>query len=341
MWSRRKFLATALTLLATGSMAQDGQEKQAQDERDDQQSLKSRTNQVLMKTLGGRQFWGDLHYFRGWRIQQNVITKHCRLLDKDDVRHASGKFETCQGTLDEIRKQEKLPPMDGKAVILVHGIVRSSKSFGTMEKRLEEDGYMVFGFDYPSTRVSIPESAEYLRKCIKSLEGIDEIYLVVHSMGGLVVRSMLKKDPDPRIKRMVMMGVPNKGAELADMLKKNPLFKAIYGPAGQQLVTDNQGLIRDLPTPKFEFGVIAGGRGNEKGFNPIIPGDDDGTVAVTSTRLPGAADFMMEPVLHSFLMFNKECIEATVLFLKSGRFRKDKAPMPIANEVAKTTESKQ
>ena len=160
-------------------------------------------------------------------------------------------------------------------------------------------------------------------------------------MGGLVVRSMLKKDPDPRIKRMVMMGVPNKGAELADMLKKNPLFKAIYGPAGQQLVTDNQGLIRDLPTPKFEFGVIAGGRGNEKGFNPIIPGDDDGTVAVTSTRLPGAADFMMEPVLHSFLMFNKECIEATVLFLKSGRFRKDKAPMPIANEVAKTTESKQ
>ena len=36
------------------------------------------------KTLGGRQFWGDVHYFRGWRIQQNVFTKHYRLLDPGD-----------------------------------------------------------------------------------------------------------------------------------------------------------------------------------------------------------------------------------------------------------------
>lgn len=324
MSGRRQFLAAVLATLTSVAFAQED----AQPEQ--QKSLKAQSNKILMKTLGGRQFWGDLHYFHGWRIQQNVITKHCRLLDEKDVRHATGKFETCKAKLDEIRKQQELPVMDGKAVILVHGIVRSSKSFGTLDKRLKEEGYSVFGFDYPSTRISIPESAEYLRKCIKSLEGIDEIYLVVHSMGGLVVRSMISKEPDPRLKRMVMMGVPNMGAELADKLKKNPLFKAIYGPAGQQLVSDRQGLIKDLPTPKFEFGVIAGGRGNDKGFNPIIPGDDDGTVAVASTRLPGAADFMMEPVLHSFLMFNKECIESTVLFLKSGRFHADKPAQPIA-----------
>lgn len=339
MRTRRGFLAAIIALAASSSIAQENDAAPKKNGQQ-QQGLKSKANKVLMKTLGGRQFWGDLHYFHGWRIQRNVITKHCRLLDKDDVRRASGKFETCKEKLDEIRKQQKLPAMDGKAVIMVHGIVRSSKSFGTLEKRLVEDGYTVFGFDYPSTRVPIPEAAEYLRKCIKSLEGIDEIYLVVHSMGGLVVRSMIKEDPDPRIKRMVMMGVPNKGAELADMLKKNPLFKAIYGPAGQQLVTDNQGLIRDLPTPKFEFGVIAGGRGTEKGFNPVIPGDDDGTVAVASTRLPGAADFVMEPVLHSFLMFNKNCVEATARFLKSGRFHADKPAQPITGEVAEAPATK-
>ena len=34
---------------------------------------------------------------------------------------------------------------------------------------------------------------------------------------------------------MVMIGVPNLGAELADLLKQNFLFKTFYGPAGQQL----------------------------------------------------------------------------------------------------------
>ncbi len=285
-----------------------------------------------MKTFGGRQFWGDLHYFHGWRIQRNVYTKHCRLLDEDDNRHASGTFEVCLAKLKEIREDQELPAMDGRAVILVHGIVRSSKSFSALEKRLKEDGFTVFGFDYPSTRIPITESADYLKECVKSLEGIDEIYFVVHSMGGLVVRSMLMKNEDPRFKRMVMLGVPNMGAELADTLANNVIYKAIYGPAGQQLVTGQEGFIEKLPTPKFEFGVIAGARGTEGGYNPLIPGDDDGTVALSSTRLPGASDFMSRPVLHSFLMYNKECVECCSRFLEAGRFSEDKPPQPILRE---------
>ena len=290
---------------------------------------------AFMKTLGGRQFWGDLHYFHGWRIQQHYATKHYRLLDKDDVRHASGTLDECRGKLEAVKKENKLKPMDGKAAILIHGIVRSSKSFAKLEKRLEAEGYTVFSFDYPSTRITIPESAAYLEQCIKSLEGIDEIHLVVHSMGGLVVRSMLKKVEDPRITRMVMMGVPNMGAEMADTFKTNPLFKAIFGPAGQQLVTNPEVFLKDLPTPKFEFGILAGARGTEKGYNPIIPGDDDGTVAVASTRLPGAKDFVSRPVLHSFLMYNNQCIDCTVRFLKEGRFEADRPARPIAREPTK------
>ena len=316
------FLALALTLSSLTAV-------KAQEEKPRKSSIQSKANKVPMKTFGGRQFWGDLYYFHEWRIQQNVLTKHHRLLDGEDVRHHSGTYEECREKLDEIRKEQKLPAMKGKAVVLVHGIVRSSKSFSAMEKKLKEEGYSVFGFDYPSTRVSIPESAEYLRKSIKSLEGIDEIYLVVHSMGGLVVRSMLVKGQDPRIKRMVMMGVPNMGAEMADAFKKNPLFKIIFGPAGQQLVTDGEGLISELPTPKFEFAILAGARGTEKGYNPLIPGDDDGTVAVSSTRLPGANDFISKPVLHSFLMFNKECIEHTSRYLKTGKFREKEPAQPI------------
>ena len=85
-----------------------------------------------MKTLGGMQFWGDVSWFRGWRIQQNVLTGHFRLLDKDNFRHASGTLSECRKKLNAAKKELKLPPMKGKVVIVVHGIFRSSKSFAKL-----------------------------------------------------------------------------------------------------------------------------------------------------------------------------------------------------------------
>ncbi|GAB4161240.1 MAG: alpha/beta hydrolase [Planctomycetaceae bacterium] len=282
-----------------------------------------------MKTLGGRQFWGDVYAFHDWRIQQNVLTGHFRLLDGDDFRHASGTFKTCRRKLDEIRKARNLPPMKGKAVIVVHGIIRSSKSFAKMREQLKKEGFTVIGFDYPSTRVEITKSANYLHKVITSLKGIEEINFVVHSMGGLVVRAYLINHRDKRIRRMVMLGVPNHGARMADTLKKNPLFRLVLGPAGQQLVSDPQGVINSLPIPDFEFGIVAGSRGTIKGYNPLIPGDDDGTVSVSSARLAGARDFITVKCLHSFLMSHPRTIEFTSRFLREGRFRKHGARHPI------------
>ena len=282
-----------------------------------------------MKTLGGRQFWGDVLFFHGWRIQQNVLTKHYRLLDGKDYRHADGSFEECQAALEQIKKDQKLPPMSGKAVVVVHGIIRSSKSFRKMRSHLLKEDYQVFGFEYPSTQVTISDSAEYLRKSIESLKGIEEINFVVHSMGGLVVRSYLAGKQDKRIKRMVMMGVPNLGSHMADRVTKMPLFHTLFGPAGKQLLTGDEGLAGKLPIPEFEFAIIAGFKGNSNGFNPLIPGDDDGTVSVSSTRLPGATDFITIRALHSFMMFNDDVINSTIRFLKTGRLRKTGESHPI------------
>ena len=284
-----------------------------------------------MKTLGGIQFWGDVAYFQGWRIQHNVFFKQYRLLDPQNRRHASGTLEDCQKKLEEIKKEKKLPKMSGHAVILIHGIVRTSKSFSKMAEALKKEGYTVIGFDYPSTQVEISQSAEYLHQLLESLKGIEKISFVVHSMGGLLVRCYLRKHGDDRIERMVMLGVPNHGANMADIFKNILLFKMIFGPAGRQLGI-NGGFIDSLPTPEFEFGVIAGARGKESGYNPLIPGDDDGTVSVESTRLPGACDFATVQCLHSFMMNHADTIAYTREFLKTGRFRADGKPQPIPKE---------
>jgi pimeloyl-ACP methyl ester carboxylesterase len=285
-----------------------------------------------VKTLGGRQLWGDVQFFRGWRIQQQVYTRHYRLLDAHDVRHAWGTLEQCQARLKQIREEEKLEPMTGEAVILLHGIIRSSKSMSALRKRLEEDGYTVVPFNYPSTRIDIPGAAAYLHQVIEHLDGIEKVHFVCHSMGGLVVRAYRAEHPERQLGRMVMIATPNFGAELADTLKSNLVFKLVLGPSGQQLSREETGFIANLPTPDIEFAVIAGGRLVDDGYNPLIPGDDDGTVSVASTRLPGAADFLVVKGLHTFLMSDPAVLDAASRFLKEGRFRADGDPQPIPVE---------
>ena len=327
-------VAAATTVDGDASCPEPGQHRAATPKSPKQQLL------IRMKTFGGRQFWGDVRWYRGWRIQQNVLSRHYRLLDPDDYRHASGSLDECTTELERQVQERRLEPLSGRAVILIHGIIRSSKSFGSLQDQLIEDGFEVIAFDYPSTQVDIHDSAEFLEQLIESLDGIEEINFIAHSLGGVIVRAWLDRHEDPRLARMVMMGVPNAGAQLASMLRDNRLFKAVFGPAGQQLVADPEGTISRLPIPEFEFGIIAGGRGCMSGFNPLLEGDDDGAVSVASTRLPGASDFIIVPVLHSFLMFNRDVVEHCSRFLTDGRFRQDDRPHPIPrNDAEPETES--
>lgn len=305
--------------------------------------LKQKLSQVNvpMKTLGGKQLWGDVHFFKGWTIQRNVYTGHFRLLDPRDVRHAWGSFESCRQKLDQIRKERDLPEMEGEAVVLLHGIFRSSKAMKRVQERLEKDGYLVVPFDYPSTRVDIAASAKMLGEVIQSLDGVEKISFVTHSMGGLVVRSWLGAGGDPRARCLVMMGTPNKGAEVADILRDWHLYRLILGPAGQQLVAHESGEIAKLPIPKIPFAVVAGGKGSPDGYNPLIPGDDDGLVAVSSACLEGAEDSITVPVLHSFLPFNAEVIDAVSRYLAEGAFRADGVRKPVSKvtDESKTPDS--
>ena len=106
----------------------------------------------------------------------------------------------------------------------------------------------------------------------------------------------------------------------------------LFGPAGQQLVTDPKGLIPTLPIPDFEFAIVAGARGHQAGFNPLITGDDDILVTVASAQLPGAADSMTVRSFHRFIPGHSETVEATLRFLQTGCLRKDGVRRPIPRE---------
>ena len=199
-----------------------------------------------------------------------------------------------------------------------------------MDRALEQDECTIERFDYTSTCNSIPASVACLAQVMRSLEGIETIDFVVHSMGGLVLRCCLQDYEDTRIRRAVLLGVPNRGARLAVRLHRNPVYRLVYGPARQQLTSDPAGLIPSLPVPQFDFGMIAGDRDGIKGYNPLLPEDNDGTVTVRSARLAGARDFLLVPTIHSFRMTDRHCIAAVRHFLEQGQFEPRRRPQLIS-----------
>ncbi len=180
---------------------------------------------IESKTAGGQYFWADELVYFGWRIQRNTFTGHCRLLDEEKRRYAYGTFEQCHSKLEEIKRQKGLPAMKGKAVLVLGGLGDARVIPENMAKFLHDrGGYMAACVAYPSLFDDIGRHAQSLDSVVRNLDGIAEINFVGHSMGNLVIRRYLGdqtdiatgKRPDPRIKRIVMLGPPNQGAELAE-----------------------------------------------------------------------------------------------------------------------------
>ncbi|QGJ70796.1 Acetyltransferase [Planctomycetales bacterium 10988] len=300
------------------------------------------TNPTIKRpTLGGLQFWSDERFFWDWRIQKSSFSEKYRLIDPQGILHQQGDWDACVAKLEEIKQQRLLPPMKGKVVLLLHGLIRTSNSMHRLKKTLEEQGYIALAMTYPSTQGTIDGFASSLHHIIEALgEEVTEINFVGHSMGNIVVRHYMadrladesQTGLDPRIHRFVMIGPPNQGADLAKRLSGSPLspaFRMLMGPAGQQLGSEWFDVSGSLAVPPCEFGIIAGGRGNGKGYSWVLSGDDDGIVTVEETKLPGAHDFIIMPILHTFMAAHKGAIERTANFLQHGSFTSEAKRHPL------------
>jgi len=278
-------------------------------------------------TLGGKQIWADIFIRSGWRIQRNVYSGHCRLLDRNNIRRAWGTPEQCQQSFERLYRHDPKTAQSGHVVMLVHGLGRSASAFTLLEDSLRGAGYETANVNYPSTRLGIAAHADNLERIILSLEGVTTLSFVTHSLGGLVVRDLLARERDWRqriaIHRLIMIAPPNKGSQVADRLKELPAYRWLTGESGQGLTT---AAAAKLPVPTVEFGIIAGGRGNANGFNPLLPGDNDGFVTVAETALDGARDFLLVHTTHGLVDDHPQTIDATLSFLRDGCFIPKESP---------------
>jgi pimeloyl-ACP methyl ester carboxylesterase len=219
-------------------------------------------------------------------------------------------------------RDRKAKTEDG--VVLLHGISRTTRSFRKMQAAIEASGFATLNLGYASRQKALELLAEDIHPAIEhfadGLEG--SIHFVGHSMGGLLARVYLAKYRPKRLGRVVMLGTPNRGSEIADRLKDFAAYRLYFGPAGQQLITSrDNALDAIIPPVDYPVGIIAGNRS----LYPIasaflLPKPNDGRVSVENTKLDGMTDHVMISASHPWLVRNAVAIGQTIAFLRDGRF---------------------
>ena len=204
------------------------------------------------------------------------------------------------------------------AIALVHGLWNRGWTMMAMAKRLKARGHNVAVYSYSTRSDNLDGHANGLRAFLKTIKS-EQVHLVGHSMGGLVMLNMLSRFDDLPPGRIVLMGTPVKGSSAVKRLEKLPGQKFMFGKARENLLQGFQ------HTPmERETGVIRGTRALGLGRIAGAPGEpNDGSVAVSETELEGMKDSVDLDVAHTQMLVSTEVVEQLEQFLLYGKFQTD------------------
>ena len=212
-----------------------------------------------------------------------------------------------------------------ESVVLLHGIGHSMLNMLFLQVMLKKRGYKIYNMTYPSLRHDIRTLSKWLQEKLEKKQvwtSSDKVHFVTHSMGGLVSGFYLQdfKDnlPVGKLGRVVMLGTPHGGSEVADGLENIWLYKKVFGPAGQELTTHARK--ENQISPYYDLGIIAGSWGRFHPLGPFMKSEHDGCVSIDSTQLPGMSDHIVMPVSHSFMGWSFKVKKQVLQFLEEGKF---------------------
>lgn len=194
---------------------------------------------------------------------------------------------------------------DKGVIVLVHGLLYRGILLWPMKRYLTKCGYTVKVFDYSSTRNNVAEIGEKFSVFLEKLEFEDDVYIIAHSMGGLITRVALAQNSSKiKIARCVMLGTPNHGSPVADHYLK------IYPWSGK--------LIKSLPSlatwhpeyPPLPPGLECG----------MIVAQKDHVVPPDSVKLENIISYIEAPYSHSGLLYRRVVWDLSLKFLEKGNF---------------------
>jgi pimeloyl-ACP methyl ester carboxylesterase len=206
-----------------------------------------------------------------------------------------------------------------ETVVLVHGIWMTGLDMSLLRHRLKECGFNTVQFSYPTIRCSLKDNAARLQRFLERYlqkHDVDTIHFVAHSLGGLLLRQFFYDFPDQKPGRVVTLGTPHAGSQVAIRMGSNPFGRLLLGQSYFN------GLRGDVPAwqTHHEIAVFAGNVSIGVGrLIQRLPKPNDGTVAVSETMLEGITLHRVFPTTHVGLLFSREVATAVCRFLQTGK----------------------
>jgi pimeloyl-ACP methyl ester carboxylesterase len=211
--------------------------------------------------------------------------------------------------------------MSEPLTVLLHGLWMHGFELGVLRRRLQaKTGMRTVTFSYPSMRGGL---AEHVRRLLEFARQQDaaQLHFVGHSLGGLVILDALHVTNDLPPGRAVLLGTPLQGSRAAQgVVRALPFGRSVLG------MTAYQELVHGKPRQwmgESDVGVIAGSYNVGLGRLFVSrEAESDGTVLVSETLLPGAADHIVLRTSHTSMLFSPEVAAQTAHFLQQGSFRR-------------------
>lgn len=212
-------------------------------------------------------------------------------------------------------------------VVILHGIARTSASMYKVARIFRQAGYKEDNIGYRSTQENLAMIIEDVYNRIRGYSDRDDevVHFVCYSLGCLVTRGIIHQHRPKHLGRVVMLGPPNQGSELADYLQNYSVANWLFGPNLPRLGTQNRAVLEKLigSSADYELGIIAGNEALDPIGARILPDADDGRVPVEHTKLPGMKAHLVMEANHTTLITNEAVLQQALHFIQYGQFDYD------------------
>ena len=203
-------------------------------------------------------------------------------------------------------------------VVYVHGLWMPGEESLVLRTRLaHEFALTLHAFRYSAVFSDMSRITASLAEFVRELAA-PEVHFLGHSLGGLVIHRFLERFPEQPPGRVVFLGTPSVASRAAEHAAR---FAPIAHLMGQSVAEELLQPRERRWTHPDPLGIVAGTQ--PIGLGQLLAHFDeenDGTVAVSETCMPGATDHIVLPVSHLAMLVSARVAQETGLFLTQGHF---------------------